>query len=403
MSVLEKTWDKLKETLVYSEKLNPAQIHISNHGGEEPSREVLTTYQQCYERIEVVNRAINMIVDDVSKIKYVVGDFETGITPLVKGVRKVQLSRLLNFEPNPFQDINSFKRALILDFIIDGNIFIYWDGAHMYHMPAGRMSVVADKLTYVSHYTFDGNAEKFSTKEIIHIKDNNYQTIYRGASRLRPALATMNAILNMKKFQDNFFKNGATPGLVLETDEKLNDRHKAKLLNEWQSKYRPTSGGHRPVILDGGLKVGKIADVNFRELDFEQSIRSHEESVLKALGIPPLLLDSGNNANIKPNHRIYYLETILPLVEKISSAIERFFGFEVYEDITYIHALRPELSDEAGYYQTLVNGGVMSPAEARDKLGLPRIEGHDDLRIPANIAGSAVDPSSGGRPPQGKE
>lgn len=404
MSVLEKTWDKIRETLTYGEKLNPVQRYISHEGRlEESSREPVVTYQQCYEKIEIVNRAVNMIVDDVSQIKYVVGETATGITPFTTGVRKVQLNRLLNKEPNPFQDINSFKRALLLDFIIDGNIFIYWDGAHMYHMPAAQMTVVADKDTYVSHYIFDGYKEEFNPKEIIHIKDNNYATIFRGGSRLRSALPTMQAILNMRKFQANFFNNGATPGLVLETDEKLNDRHKAKLLSEWQGKYRPTSGGHRPVILDGGLKVGRITDVNFKELDFELSIISHEESVLKALGIPPLLLNSGNNANIKPNHRIYYLETILPIVEKITSAIERFFGFEVYEDITYIHALRPELDAEAAYYTTLVNGGIMSPAEARDKLGLPVIEGHDDIRIPANIAGSAVNPSSGGRPPQGSE
>jgi hypothetical protein len=31
-------------------------------------------------------------------------------------------------------------------------------------------------------------------------------------------------------------------------------------------------------------------------------------------------------------------------------------------------------------------------------LRLEEIEGHDDLRIPANIAGSASNPAEGGRP-----
>jgi phage portal protein BeeE len=87
----------------------------------------------------------------------------------------------------------------------------------------------------------------------------------------------------------------------------------------------------------------------------------------------------------------------------MNSSFERMFGFEVYEDTTYIHALRPELRDEAAYYQALVNSGVITPNEARDKLGLPPIAGHDDLRIPANIAGSAADPSQGGRPSEGEQ
>lgn len=381
------------------EKLNPAQPLLSGNGTYEASSlEPTYNYVQCYEQLEVVNRAVNMIVDDASAIKCSIGDPIPSITPLAKGVRKATLNRLLNKEPNLFQDINAFRRAMILDFIIDGNIFVYFDGAHLYHLPATRVKVVADKATFISHYEFDGGEVKYEPHEIIHVKDNNYQTIYRGASRLKPALRTMVALLNMRKFQDNFFKNGAVPGLVLRTEERLNERLKDRILHDWQHRYKPTAGGRRPVILDGGMEVDAISSINFRELDFQQSIKDNEDIVLKALGVPPILLDSGNNANIRPNHRIYYLETIMPIIEKMNSAFERFFGFEVYEDTTYIHALRPELRDEAAYYTGLVNGGVMSAAEAREAIGLPRIEGHDDLRIPANIAGSAANPSVGGRP-----
>lgn len=385
------------------EKLNPAQPFLSGGGNqEEGSREPTISYQLCYERLEVVNRGVNMIVDDVSTIDYVVGDSLALSAPFSRGMRKVQLEKLLNKEPNPFQDISSFRRALILDFVIDGNIFIYWDGQALYHLPATKMKVVADKNTFISHYDFDGGAISYDPEEIIHIKDNNYQTIYRGSSRLKPALRTMQTLLDMRAFQDNFFKNGAVPGLTLTTDERLNDRHKEKLLQEWQARYKPTTGGRRPVILDGGLKVNPISTVNFQELDFQNSIAEQEKIVLKTLGVPPILLDSGNNANIRPNHRVYYLETIIPIVRKITAGYKRMFGFDVYEDTTYVDALRPELKDEAAYWQSLVNSGIVTPNEARDKIGFPSITGHDDLRIPANIAGSASDPSQGGRPASGE-
>ena len=43
--------------------------------------------------------------------------------------------------------------------------------------------------------------------------------------------------------------------------------------------------------------------------------------------------------------RMYYLETILPIVRKINYGLERYFGFELSEDITDIPALQPELRD----------------------------------------------------------
>ena len=92
------------------------------------------------------------------------------------------------------------------------------------------------------------------------------------------------------------------------------------------------------------------------------------------------------------------METILPIVRKLNFGLERYFGFEIKEDISDIPALQPELRDAAAYYTSLVNGGIITPAEARDRLGFDTIEGTEDIRVPANIAGSAANPSEGGRP-----
>ena len=50
-----------------------------------------------------------------------------------------------------------------------------------------------------------------------------------------------------------------------------------------------------------------------------------------------------------------------------------------------------------------VNAGIITPNEARDALGFEAVEGYDDLRVPANIAGSASNPDDGGRPSEGEE
>ena len=206
----------------------------------------------------------------------------------------------------------------------------------------------------------------------------------------------------MRDFQDNFFRNGAVPGLVLKSPNTLSEKIKERMLQSWMARYKPDAGGRRPLILDGGIEIDSVANVNFKELDFQSAITENEKIILKALGIPPIMLDSGNNANIRPNMRMYYLETILPIVRKLNFALERFFGFELTEDITNIPALQPELRDQSQYYSALVNTGIISPNEARDKLGFEPVEGYDVLRVPANIAGSAANPDEGGRPVEGE-
>ena len=375
------------------EKLNPAQQYQGM--AIESSREPTQNYEYYYENIEIVNRGVNMIVDDVAEIPAtVVGTLKT--SGVVKGVKRSRVELLLNVEPNPFQDISSFKRALITDYLLDGNIFIYYDGAHLYHLPADKVRIHGDRETYIEKYSY--NKTDFSPSEIIHIKDNSFYSIYRGVSRLKPALRTMQLMSNMRQFQDNFFKNGAVPGLVLKSPNTLSEKIKERMIQSWTLRYRPDSGGRRPLILDGGIEIDSYTNTNFKDLDFQDAITKNEAIILKALGIPPIMMDSGNNANIRPNMRLYYLETILPIVKKMNHALCRHFGFMIKEDVSDIAALQPELRDAAAYYSSLVNGGIITINEARDKLGYEEMDGQDDIRVPQNIAGSAGNPSEGGRP-----
>ena len=381
------------------EKLNPAQEFYDNK--TDSTREPIQQYERAYEELEIVNRGVNMIVDDTAEIRTKVGPAIKGKS-IVKNIKRSKVELLVNQEPNPFQDINTFRRNLVTDFILDGNIFIYYDGVHLYHLPSDKMTINASETTYIESYTFQQDL-KYKPNEIIHIKENSFYSIYRGVPRLSPSLRTMQLMTSMRKFQDNFFKNGAIPGLVLKSPNTLSEKIKERMLQSWSTRYRPDAGGRRPLILDGGIEVDSISNVNFKELDFQSSIAENEKIILKSLGVPPILLDSGNNANIRPNMRLYYLETILPIVRKINFAYERFFGFQLEEDVTNIPALQPELRDQSQYYTSLVNGGVITPNEAREAIGFEPIEGNDELSGPANIAGSAANPDEGGRPEQEEE
>ena len=378
-------------------KLNPIQQYFQEINS---SREDHSNYEKFYEELEIVNRGVNMIVDDVAEIPHRVFGPTKG-SSIVKGIKRSKVDLLLNVEPNLFQDVSTFKRNCITDYLLDGNIFIYFDGVHLYHIPADNVTIHGDSENYIKKFTY--NDVDYSPDEIIHIKENSFYSIYRGVSRLKPAVRTMKIIKAMRNFQDNFFNNGAVPGLVLKSPNTLSEKIKERMIQSWSARYRPDSGGRRPLILDGGIEVDDLTNVNFKDLDFQNAILENEKIITKTLGIPYLLMDSGNNANIRPNMRLYYLETILPIVRKINYALTRFFGFEVLEDTTNISALQPEMRDQSAYYSALVNGGIITVAEAREKLGFRELPETDSIRVPANIAGSAANPDEGGRPVEQEE
>ena len=103
------------------------------------------------------------------------------------------------------------------------------------------MNIHTSKTTYIEKFTFNETVD-YKPSEIVHIKDNSFYSIYRGISRLKPALRTMILMQNMRQFQDNFFKNGAVPGLVLKSPNTLSEKIKERMIQSWTLRYRPDSG-----------------------------------------------------------------------------------------------------------------------------------------------------------------
>ena len=86
----------------------------------------------------------------------------------------------------------------------------------LYHLPADKVTIYSDENTFVEKYTYD-NSIDYRPEEIIHIKKNSFIQFIEIVPRLKPAERTMQLLTSMRDFQDNFFKNGAVPGLVLKS------------------------------------------------------------------------------------------------------------------------------------------------------------------------------------------
>jgi HK97 family phage portal protein len=391
--------DRLRGWVV--EKLNPAQPIIHTDEGTSIGTEArIVNFRNAYRNIDSVNRSINMVVNACASLDYDIKDkTHEGV---VNGIRQKTLATLLNFRPNPYQSAIDFRTALFKDILLEGNAFVHFDGTFMYHLPANNVEILTDPKTYIRGFRYTGRID-FAEGEVFYFKDLSSDSIYRGASRLEACLENISILYSMQEFQQKFFDNGTIFGLVLTSENTLSQAAKEKTLQYWQQRYNSRSGGKRPIILDSGLKPHKLSDQKFSDLDFDVAVRTHSERIMTAIGVPPVLLQGGNNANISPNLRLFYLETVLPLVRLYNSALERYFGYDIAPVTSNISALQPELKDVASYHSTLVNGGIITPNEAREELRYAKVEGGDTIRIPANIAGSAANPSLGGRPSTTKE
>ena len=389
-------WKEIKKYFT-REKLNPAQEVIYTSEGSLVGTDALLNYRTAFSKLESVNRGVGMIVNACSSLDYDIKE-KLGEGSYI-GIRAKTLNNIMNVRPNPYQSIQEFRTNLFTDFLLEGNAFIYYDGAFIYHLPAASMAIEPDEKTFIRGYKYNGLID-FKPTEVVYFKDLSGDSIYRGTSRLEAANRNIRILYKMQDFQETFFDNGAIPGFALGTENTLSQVAKEKTIANWMRSYSIKNGAKKPIIIDSGLKPMQLFTSSFKEMDFDLSVSSINVKILETLGVPPVLLDGGNQANISPNLRLFYLETVLPIVRKYMSAMEFLSGYDIEAITSNVSALQPDIKDIAAYHVGLVNGGILTANEARTELRYEKDKDpeSDKLRVPANIAGSAVQPNMGGAP-----
>ncbi|ECP6930473.1 phage portal protein [Salmonella enterica] len=389
-----------------TEKLNPGQriIRDMEPVSHRTNRKPFTT-GQAYSKIEILNRTANMVIDSAAECSYTVGD-KYNIVTYANGVKTKTLDTLLNVRPNPFMDISTFRRLVVTDLLFEGCAYIYWDGTSLYHVPAALMQVEADANKFIKKFIFN-NQINYRVDEIIFIKDNSYvcgtNSQISGQSRVATVIDSLEKRSKMLNFKEKFLDNGTVIGLILETDEILNKKLRERKQEELQLDYNPSTGQSSVLILDGGMKAKPYSQISsFKDLDFKEDIEGFNKSICLAFGVPQVLLDGGNNANIRPNIELFYYMTIIPMLNKLTSSLTFFFGYKITPNTKEVAALTPDKEAEAKHLTSLVNNGIMTGNEARLELNLEPLDDEqmDRIRIPANVAGSAtgVSGQEGGRP-----
>lgn len=390
-------------------KSNPVQRETGEQEGTgQTGNKSKITASNAFELDSVVNRCTNILVDNSAEVNFDVKD-KFSFTPLAR-INKRQLNELLNIRPNPYMDSSLFRRLVYLDYWYSGRCFMYWDGASLYHLPEGKIEIVASESNntgYVDHYLFDG-VTKFFPNEIILVKDNSYKAF--GASQVGATSRYMSAnndVIRKDKlntYKENFIDNGTVLGLILETEQVLNRNFKNRILDDIKLNYNAKNGkfSNTAFILDGGIKAKPTNQTSISDLGITEDRTSYNNSICTAFGVPPVLLEGGNNANIRPNIQLLFYMTLLPNLKKFEAAFESFFGFDLKLDTRDVPAMLPDMSEETSRITSLVNNGIITGDEGRIEL---RMEPTGDpqmttIRIPANISGSAtgVSGQEGGAP-----
>lgn len=313
----------------------------------------------------------------------------------VEEVSESRLARLLA-DVNPHISSCDLWEATASFLELSGNC--YWEierddegvPVAIYPMRPDRVKIVPDRADFVKGYIYEvnGRSVSLSAEEVVHFKYFNPANEYYG---LGPIAAIRNAIIVDQysvAYNKSFFKNGAHPGGVLETDSSLSDETFNRLRKQWEEAHKGARRAHRIAVLEEGLRYKPIG-LSPRDMEFLKQRKLCREEICAVFKVPPALVgiyEYANYANAEHQNRAFWQKAVIPklrkLEEKINNSLlpmldrnrskqgERWF---VRFDTSAIDALKENEDIKSQVQERLVRSGIMTINEIRRTENLPPV------------------------------
>lgn len=212
---------------------------------------------------------------------------------------------------------------------------------------------------------------------------------WRGMSWLTPVLREISSDLAATQHKRNFFRNGATPQLVVSLDASVTPDMAKRFIALMNEKHQGVENAYKTLYLGGGADV-TVAGRDLAQLDFKATQGAGESRLAAAAGVPAAIVgfseglagSSLNAGNYGQARRRLADGTMRPLWRNVSgsyaSIIEVPENAELWYDDRDIAFLREDKKDSAEIQQVkaatirqLVDAGykpesVVAAVEAED-------------------------------------
>ncbi|CAN5231604.1 hypothetical protein BH11PLA2_BH11PLA2_21690 [soil metagenome] len=207
-------------------------------------------------------------------------------------------------------------------------------------VPTPWVRVIPDAQQFVKGYEITstgGKAEFFAPHEIIHLKYPNPLDPHYGLSPLQANALTVDANTELLKSRYHTFLAGPRPGVVLQTDQSLNDQTVTRLEEKLQTKFGGRENWQRPLVLEQGLRATPWT-LTPAEMDFLNSSKMTRDEIFALFRVPPpiagLVENMGLGADIWLGARTMFCEgTVQPKLELIAQCLTRDLGRRYGPDV----------------------------------------------------------------------
>ncbi len=330
--------DAAPEHLVPESKASRTGALIALQGQGRPAwsaRDPATLAREGFMKNAIVYRAVTMIAEAAASVPLLAyaGDAERPDHPLLA----------LLARPNARQSGGDWLAGLYGNLLVSGNayaelVLLGGSPAELHALRPDRMKVVPgpDGWPEAYEYTVAGRSVRFPVEDglspILHLRTYHPLDDHYGFAPLEAAAIALDLHNAAGSWNKALLDNAARPSGALvykgEGGASLSQEQFERLKRELEANYSGAVNAGRPLLLEGGLDWTSMA-LTPHDMDFMEAKNGAAREIALAFGVPPMLLGiPGDNtyANYAEANRVFWRQTVLPLVGRTAEAIAAWLG-----------------------------------------------------------------------------
>lgn len=309
-----------------------------------------------------------------------------------KGDQRIQnaLSRKIDIEPEMHMTRSTWMQAIVMNLLLygKGNSIVVphtYGGmlSNLEPISAGRVSFEA--IGYRDYKVLiDGKAK--DPDNLLHFVYNPDRTyLWKGkglTTNLKPLAENLRqAQVTEKGFMESKWK----PSIIVKVDALTNEFSSPEGRDRLLESYVKSSKIGEPWLIPAQqFDVEQVKPLSLADLAISDTVEIDKRTVAAILGVPPFLLGVGEYSKEAWNNFIN--NTIKPLCVAIQQEMTRklIVSEKMYLRFNVLSLLDWDLETIFKVFGGLSDKGIVTGNEVRDRIGMPHLDGLDELRILEN-------------------
>lgn len=292
--------------------------------------------------------------------------------------------KLLNDDTGDTLDAFQFKKALIIDYLLEGNGYAYINKERgkfksLHYVEEKNVSINKNIDPIFKYYDISVNGEFYKPYDFLKLLKNTKDGA-TGEGIIQANNWLLAVSYNSILYENILAKTGGNKKGFIKADKKLGDDEIKVLKEQWNKMYSGNS--ENCVVLNAGLDFKESASTS-TEMQLNENKIANGSEICKILNVPPSIITGDGKAN-ESDYEKFVKMAILPILKVFITSLNRdlllekekksfYFAFDIKE------LLKGDIEKRFRAYEIAVKNGFLGVNEVRYEEDREPIEAFNDV------------------------